>query len=190
MRNLVFTFVFALVLVFTACQSGGSGATGDKTTALDSIKLAEAALKSDQSGNFDVAKAKTALTAYEKFIALAPKDAETSEYLFKSAEIYRSLRQFDKAIEAYQRIITDFPNYDKTPHSLFLMGFCYENDMGQKDKAKPLYEEFLKKYPQHELAQSVQFSLSNIDKTPEQIIKEFEAKSKDKSADKQTPTKK
>ena len=61
---------------------------------------------------------------------------------------------------------------------------------GQKDKAKPLYEEFLKKYPQHELAQSVQFSLSNIDKTPEQIIKEFEAKNKDKSADKQTPTKK
>ena len=56
------------------------------------------------------------------------------------------------------------------------MAFCYENDLRQKDKAKTLYESFLTKYPNHELAKSVQFSLDNIDKSPEQIIKEFEAK--------------
>lgn len=187
MQNILFTFSVMLLLTFTACQTGGSTTNNSPAALLDSIQIAEDALKGDKSGNFDVAKAQTALSAYEKFIAASPKDAQTSEYLFKSAEIYRSLRQFDKAIAAYQKIITDFPNYDKTPHSLFLMGFCYENDLGQKDQAKPLYEEFLKKYPKHELAQSVQFSLSNIDKTPEQIIKEFEAKAKEKPAELQNP---
>lgn len=169
-----------LLLLLVACQPNSNTGTAkgpaDKATTTEKIKAAEADLRGNTSGTFDVEKAKTALAAYEEYVSLNLKDPETSEYLFKSAEIYRSLNQFDKAVAAYERIGNEFPNYDKAPQALFLMAFCYENDLGQKDKAKTLYQSFLTKYPNHELKESVQFSLDNIDKSPEQIIKEFEAK--------------
>ncbi len=66
---------------------------------------------------------------------------------------------------------------------MFLLGFSYENDLKQNDKAREVYELFLKNYKSHELADDVQFSLNNLGKSPEDIIKQFE-KNKGKTPDK------
>ncbi|MGB1243093.1 MAG: tetratricopeptide repeat protein, partial [Chitinophagales bacterium] len=78
--------------------------------------------------NFDIKAAMGTVRAYEKFAKEKADDAKTPEYLFKAAEIQRSLKNYKKAIENYETIQTDFPDYEKTPHSTFLLGFIYEND--------------------------------------------------------------
>lgn len=165
------------LLFFVACNSGGSS-----SSLQEEVKAAEEALKNNPSGQLDIPKAEKAVEVYEKYAAAFPDDAQTPELLFKSAEIYRSLQNSKKALEVYQKIFSQYGSSERAPVSLFLMAFCYENELKDKDKAKSLYEEFMQKYPSHELAKSAQFALSNIDKTPEEILKEFEAKAKQNGA--------
>lgn len=192
MKNSIFTIsIFSVLCLFFACAgdstTSSSTAANSETTVntlkskdqlVKEISAAEAELFKDKDTkekfNFDFKKAETLVGAYESFINSYPEEADVPNYLFKSAELYRSLRNFNKSNNCYSKILKDFPGFEKAAHSLFLMGFSYENDMNMPEKAKEIYQQFLAKYPDHELKDDVEFSLRNIGKTPEEIIKEFE----------------
>lgn len=172
-------FLFTICLIAYGCQSGGSGIKVNKEEISAQMKSAESALYGNKDvTQFDKAKAAELAGLYGTFSEAFPDDGQTPTYLFKAAELQRSLRDFPKAIQIYDKIYKNYPNYEKTPHSLFLLGFSYENDLKEMDKAKKCYEDFLSKYPKHELADDVEFSLKNLGKSPEEIIKEFEARNK------------
>ncbi len=115
---------------------------------------------------------------YDTYTTSKPEASNVATYLYKGAEIARSNGNFEKAMSFYKNIYDNHPNFEKAAQALFLMGFTYENDFKDLDKAKSLYEEFLQKHPEHELAKSVEFSLQNLGKPAEEIIKDFEAKKK------------
>lgn len=180
-------------MLFIGCQSASeNGAEGKAAATAATVKLPDtkegleghiATVEKDLYGqdkqaSFSPEKAKAVITAYNAFAEKHADDAKTPEYLFKAAEVHRSLKQFPQAIDIYKKICDKYTSYEKAPHSLFLLGFSYENDVKNIDEAKKVYTEFLEKHPKHELADDVQFSLSNIGKSPEDIIKEFEAKMK------------
>jgi len=170
LKNLAILF---LVTSLFACTP----ATESKDSLLSSIKTAEDALYGNKDVlEFDKDKAETLVKAYQGYASSNPDDSLSANYLFKSAEVLRSLRKFNEAVGIYKKIGDNYPNYDKAPHSLFLLGFSYENDLNALPEAKKCYEQFLAKYPSHELADDVQFSLNNLGKSPEEIIKEFERK--------------
>ena len=186
-------FLFLCTLaIFVACSNNESSTSTEnkaqkvatqvpqtEQAALKAVQDAESALyKKSNAGTFQKDKAIAVATAYEQYIKGYPQGAMAAEYLFKSAEIYRSLKQFDKAVNAYQRIHKEYGAYEKAPHSLFLLGFSYENDMKNNEKAKEVYEQFLKENPEHELADDVQFSLKNLGRSPEDIIKDFDKNKK------------
>ena len=50
------------------------------------------------------------------------------------------------------------------------MAYTYENNLHDLVRAKTLYEEFLQKFPNGELAQDARLSLENLGKTPEEMI--------------------
>jgi len=182
-----YSYIFiALLVLFTACQPTSNQATEDtpsntqvvksvdKASLTQEIAKVENELYNTKSFSFNAQKAKKVVEAYTQYTKAFPKDEKTPEYLFKSAEIYRSLKQYQKAVMTYQNIYSGYPNFEKTPHSLFLMGFSYENDLKNLEEAKKAYESFLSKYPKHELAKDVSFSLQNLGRAPEDIIKQFE----------------
>lgn len=171
MKHLSF-FSFMVIVLISACTS-----PRDKT--INYIKTTEKTMWSD-SGKFEINKevVEKVVLAYQKFADEFPADSLAPEYLFKEAELTRSLKQFDKSISIWQNIMDKYPNYAKTPHCLFLQGFVYENDMNNVEKAREKYNLFLEKYPNHELAKDVNFSISNLGKTPEEIIKQFELNQK------------
>lgn len=179
------TSFILLILCFVAygCQSGNNTVKVNKEEITAKMKDAESALYGNKDvTQFDKVKASELAGIYTTYANAFPQDAETPTYLFKAAELQRSLRDFPKAIDIYDKIYKNYPKYEKTPHSLFLLGFSYENDMKDLDKAKKCYEDFLGKYPKHELADDVEFSLKNLGKSPEEIIKEFEARNKANAA--------
>jgi tetratricopeptide (TPR) repeat protein len=98
----------------------------------------------------------------------------TPDILDKAAETARSILDFNKAIELYDWLILKFPDSDKTAQAFFLKAFTLDNNLGKVDEARIYYEEFIRKYPDHEFADDTEFLLKNLGKSDEEIIKSFE----------------
>ncbi len=120
------------------------------------------------------------IDSYIDYVDNYPSDKDAPGFLFKAADIAMNMNRSQQAIKLFQRIIKEYPDYDKVPQCLFLQGYVYENNLGNLQKAKEIYQEFLDKYPNDEFADDAQVSIQNLGKSPEQLIKEFEEKSKEK----------
>lgn len=140
------------------------------------VKTAEDALfaNDDKEFHFDAKRTYAAIEAYQEFAEAFPNDTATPEFLFRKADLYRSLKEGDKSVQTYNHILSHYPNFHKAPYCLFLKGFVLENEIGNFPKAKEAYEAFLNQHPNHVLAKDVKFSLSNLGKSPEEIIQQFE----------------
>lgn len=110
---------------------------------------------------------------YLKFVEFFPQDSLAPLYLFKAANHLNVTGNYLESIKQFNRLMKDYPNYSKVPEALFTTAFIYENNLNDLGRAKTLYEEFLKRYPKHELAVSVQFTLNNLGKSAEEIFNSF-----------------
>jgi TolA-binding protein len=78
----------------------------------------------------------------------------------------------------YKQIIEKYPNSLAAEDALIRMAFDYENAL-MKEEAVRVYGEYLAVYPNGKFAADAQASIKNIDKTPEQLVEEFERKNKE-----------
>ena len=124
----------------------------------------------------DADKANDYINTCQVYALIQPDDTKSPVYLFKAAETARAMRNFDKAIELYDNIYDNYPDYEKHAQTLFLKAFTLDNDLKRHDEAKGLYELFLKKYPDNDFADDTQFLLANLGKSDEEIIQKFEEK--------------
>jgi len=163
------TVLFFVIAVFAGC-------TSSENKALEAIKQKESTLYSEDTKNFkfDEKQARETIAAYEDFAQKFPESKQTPEMLLKAADLHRSVKEYDLALNLYKTIETQYPDFEKMAQVIFLEGFVYENELFKLEKAKERYELFLKNYPDHELADDVRFSLQNLGKSPEEIIKGFE----------------
>jgi TolA-binding protein len=145
------------------------------------IKVMEDSLFSETKGMIEMDKTQTLVDAYLRFADKYPSDTNAPGYLFKAGDISMNLLDPNKAIQIFDRIMAEYPQFEKLPHCLFLKGFIYENELKNLDKARQIYQEFLVKYPNHDFADDVQISLDNLGKSPEDLIKQFQEKTKSDS---------
>ena len=111
--------------------------------------------------------------------ALGYSDSDQAPvFLYRAAEMARTLKTYPKALNIYNWIESKYPNYEKAPTTMFLKGFMLENELNQKSEAKKVYQDFLKKYPTNDLQDDVKFLLDNIDKSDEEIMKLIDEGSK------------
>jgi len=110
---------------------------------------------------------------YLRFVELYPKDTIAPLYLFKASNHLNVTGNYLESVKLFNRLIKDYPNYPKVPEALFTTAFIYENNLKDLGRAKTLYETFLKRYPNHELAVSVEFTLQNLGKSAEEIFNSF-----------------
>jgi len=136
----------------------------------------EAQLYPESAAKIDPIAAGKLNRKYETYAKRFPKDEKAADYLYKAGEVARSTGDMRRSVSLLEQLYDDYRNYEKAPQALFLAGFIYENDLKNLDKAKEIYNTFMKKYPKHELAKSVEFSLQNLGKPADEIIKGFETK--------------
>lgn len=88
-----------------------------------------------------------AIDSLNQMITDYPGHSLTDEIYFQLATIHRQLGEFDESIGYLEKIqehnATDILGDD----SMFLIGNIYEKDLGEKEKAKDLYQTFLTTYP-------------------------------------------
>jgi outer membrane protein assembly factor BamD (BamD/ComL family) len=167
----VFAYFLIIDLMILSCSSP----QGKKES---EIEAKETELFSDESKMIDQVKAADLIKLYVSFADEFPDAKESPEYLFKAGDLAMNLNMPQKAIQVFDRILKTYPEYVKAPQCMFLKGYVYENEIGDLNAAKKIYEDFIAKYPDDEFSDDAAVSIKNLGKSPEELIKEFEEKSK------------
>jgi len=114
----------------------------------------------NQPPNEQVNHLRKAIAVWGKVITQLPNTNITPQAYYYSAVCYNELREYEKAIEYFRKVVTDWPDYVYAWNAQFQVGFIYEN-LGKSgaipnSKAEPrikdAYEQLLKKYPSCKVA--------------------------------------
>ena len=136
-------------------------------------QMSAADFKFDQAG---LKVANELVLAYVTYAESIKDSEEAPKYLYEAANLAMNLNNSDQALELFNRIIYQYPDFEKVPECLFLMGYITENNLQNFGKAKEIYEDFIARYPDHEFADDARISIENMGKPLEDLVKEFEAK--------------
>jgi tetratricopeptide (TPR) repeat protein len=69
-----------------------------------------------------------------------PDHTLEDDIYYLKAQMYKKLRALDKAIECYDKIVTNYKDDIRADNALFEMAALYEGPLNNKEKAKGLYE--------------------------------------------------
>jgi outer membrane protein assembly factor BamD (BamD/ComL family) len=110
------------------------------------------------------------LTAlYTAFADKYPDDTLSPQFLLKAAEIQSNVLHTDRAVELFDRIINNYPDFEHVPICYFLKGIAYESN-SEFDKAKAAYQTFVDKYPDHYMADQTRKMIPQVGMSPEEML--------------------
>lgn len=159
---------FLTFLLLTSC-------TSEQQKSEQAIDAKEKELYGDSTMTVDFSKAKDMIALYADFVKKYPDDPKSEDYLFKAGEVSMGTMQSNVAIKYFEQYYDKYPKTDKAPYSLFMQGFIYETQLKNIEKAKWCYEKFINDFPTHKLAEDAKYSIANLGKSEEDLIREFEA---------------
>jgi tetratricopeptide (TPR) repeat protein len=165
-------FTRLALLFFALAVAACSPAAKKEASEIDGL---EQALLGDSLGGFDRERALGLVRKYDAFAAAHPADTLSAWYLFKAGNLSKDLGDYAAAIRYYGRC-SEIETFARREVALFLQGFTYENNLQDLENARRIYTEFLARYPDHGLARDARFSLDNLGKSPEELIRMFEAR--------------
>ena len=87
----------------------------------EAFRLKEDDLDTEAKENF-----RKAIALWERIITDLPPSPITPQACYLSATCLRGLGEYEKAIEYYQNILDDWPDYENAWSARFLIGFSYE----------------------------------------------------------------
>lgn len=164
-RHLIIAALSALILASCSTPPSASKKAAE-------ISKLETQAKKDIT---DTVNMKQLLKEYRQYASTFPDDSLTPIYLMKSAKFFDYFLLPDSAIEVYNKIYTQYPNFPKANMALFSEAFIYNNEKHDLPKAKALYNEYIGKYPNTPLAKNAAIEIYNLGKTPEQIMAEMDS---------------
>ncbi len=129
---------------------------------------------------FETAEAKKVYDVYLAYAAEHPLDTITPEYLFRAAQVSTGLKKNERAIKLYDRIIRNYPGWQKLPETYFMKAFTYENHMDQKGAAKQAYEDLIYAVPDHDLSAQARQLIDNMQYSDEELIKKWKKEAEEK----------
>ena len=86
-----------------------------------------------------------------------------AEYFKTGYDLYNT-NKFKEAIENFDSVIKYYPDGSFAPKAMFMVGYIYSNHMNDLENARKYYQDFLNKYPDHELAKSAEYELATLGK--------------------------
>lgn len=124
----------------------------------------------------DPAKLTQLLDSYVAFVEHNATDSLAPNYLYKAINLCIGVNNGIRAMQLIDQTLNDFPKSSYLPETVFLKAYVYENLLSDFGKASQVYNDFLKKYPTHDLADDAEAALKYLGKSPEEMVKEFEAR--------------
>ena len=109
------------------------------------------------------------------------KDSLRTE-LYSAEKLYFEEKEFDKAIEKYRNICTDFPEFEDAAKCRYLIGWHYEVEELNSELAFEEYKILAKDYPESEYTKLITKQVSDYEKIIIAAEKEREKKIKEEQA--------
>lgn len=173
MRLIPIVLVLCAIL-FAACGNEGTvkDAALNERALIDSL---ETILFTNDNGISNRAAAQLLVRSYANYYQRNKQDSSAIDMLFKAGEVSMGLGDGRLAVKYFGMVADEHSDFDKVPEALFLQGFCEENLNGDLQQAEFFYSDFITRYPNHTLAEDAKFSIENLGKTDEELVKMFEA---------------
>lgn len=163
-RKIMFPLLaMAMLMVFANC-------TSQRDKDLDAIHKYEGTIDFATT-KVDIPTGETLVKMYVAFANNYPTDSLAPMYLMKAADVAMNIKRGDIAIKYLDRVVKDYPDYDKLADCYFMRGYVYETVLADINKAKEAYELFLMQYPNHPLAADTRTIIQNLSLSDEEIIK-------------------
>ena len=187
MKKLTYSLVLGSLITLFSCGNNAEEETAkaDLRSNVEVSKMLIAKIDSlenivyDESFDIEDLSSSHLMEAYREYTTKFVADKKkTPEYLYKYAAMSRAVNLPVKAIKAYDRILVDYPGYERNPEVAFLLAFTYDEDLSRPEQAKEAYQDVIDKYPGDKWAEQASIRLSNIDKSDEELVKEFMEKNK------------
>ena len=157
------------VLILSACKQ-----KSERDVEFEKVNKLEEQLYGDSLvTEIDQTLAANMIQAYVNFSQRFKEDSLAPEFFYKAAEISMNLNQGNQAILYFETIKLKYPNFNKIPECLFLQAFINEDQLNNQERSTELYNEFMKKYPNHDLFDDAQISIQNMGKSLEEILEGF-----------------
>lgn len=166
-------FLIFISLIFISCGDSRKSALTKEESQLQ-IKSLEKELFSGKQ-MFNDSAALAVVEYYNEYANAYPDDSLSPDYLFRAGEVSLSLNEAVKSIGYFKRVCDQYPQFEKAPYSLFLQAYVLDNHINDK-RAGEVYRDFIEKYPDHPMVKDAEFSIQNLGKSDEELIREFEAK--------------
>lgn len=163
MKNLL---LLALSLLLFSCESEQEKIVNEITEVTEAMKQESF----PSSENMD-----KIVELYDSYIKKFPDAEETYTYMELKAKYLAANNKYNEAIEVYQTLVEKYPDDKRGADALFMQAFILENYVLDKTKAKEIYSDFLKHYPNHELADDAQFSLENMSLSDEDLLEKIKS---------------
>ena len=108
------------------------------------------------------------ISSYRQIYYGSPASAKAATSVLSVAQLLAEMgRQFDdgknlrSAIQQYEFLRREYPSSRYRANALFAIGQIYRDDLEDGDRAKEVFEEFLRRYPKNDLADDARKALAD-----------------------------
>lgn len=124
-------------------STGADSGTYDTSmvSSVDCRRLWDNAFKDMYRGQHDLA-----ISGFSDYLKYCPNGDLSDNSQYWIAEAYYEMRQFERAIEEYKKVLDNYPDSEKRATAYFKLGRCYE-DLGDKKKALEYFLILRNDYP-------------------------------------------
>lgn len=124
-----------------------------------------------QNNKVDTEVGNNLIMMYTDFATKYPTDSLAPMYIMKAADVAANIGNPATAIEYLDKVITDYPSFEKRADCYFFKGFIYETVAHDLDKAKEAYTAFIEEYPSHPMVNNAKTIINNLSLSDEELIK-------------------
>jgi tetratricopeptide (TPR) repeat protein len=185
-------FSILLLIIFYSCaptsndkQVAESSDTVTETLTQDTCqklyaKASQTDLQLMRATVFDKNQALNALVVFDAYTSYCKIDTITPVYLIKSAQLARSVNNYQKASMYLKQCIDEYVRFENRAAAMFLLAQLYDDTaaLNNETEAKALYEKIIKEFPSSEWAMNSKAAIQMLGKSDEQMIQEFLKKNK------------
>ncbi len=174
MKILNYSILAFISLFMFSCQPK----LDEKVQLINKIDTLEFQIYKSSVELLDERKPNEVLSLYKNYANLYPEDSISVVYLFKAAQVEVGLGLSLQAISTLDSLIMKYPNAENIPSALQFKAFRYDDRLGNINEASKVLDVLIENYPNSSLIENAKAYKASLGKSPEEIIREMEAKDK------------
>ena len=178
-------YLLSIVSIFSSCASDGENTVQEPQVSVnltpdqlfeDLKNIDRKLLNNDLSVDGKVAK--ELFESANQFASENPSHERAADALELAAKGAEGIQKYNEAINILHKIITEYPETEKTPMFMYRKAIILEENLGKPDNAKAAYQALIDRFPNDLLSVSAQeyLDMDYLNMSDAELIKFLESK--------------